>query len=159
MAAINRSPTPPQVLFSASGIGFYGYGDPKEVFTESSDAGNDFLSRVTQDWEAAANQTANGCRLVIGRIGLVLGLDEGILGKLTPIFETGLGGVMGSGLQGMSWVHIYDLVDFIAHALLNERTEAFTIASPRTRSPTVSSARPLRKRSAGPASLKFPDWP
>lgn len=123
VAAINRSPTPPQVLFSTSGIGFYGYGDPKEVFTESSDAGNDFLSRVTQAWEAAANQTANGCRLVIGRIGLVLGLDEGILGKLTPIFETGLGGVMGSGRQGMSWVHIYDLVDFIAHALLNERTE------------------------------------
>jgi uncharacterized protein (TIGR01777 family) len=40
----------------------------------------------------------------------VLGAEGGALGKLLPIFRAGLGGVVGSGEQWMSWIHLADQV-------------------------------------------------
>ena len=90
--AINECKNPPKVFFSASATGFYGHGDAQSPFDENCNAGNDFLAQVSEQWESAAKEVNTDTRLVIGRISLVLGLEEGLLGKLTPLFDAGLGG-------------------------------------------------------------------
>jgi uncharacterized protein (TIGR01777 family) len=51
------------------------------------------------------------------RTGLALGLDGGALAKLLPIFKAGAGGVVASGRQWYSWIHIDDLVGIYLHAI------------------------------------------
>jgi hypothetical protein len=57
------------------------------------------------------------CRVVVLRLGIVLGPDGGALGKMLPVFRAGLGGPVGSGQQWMSWIHRPDLCRLIAAAL------------------------------------------
>tara|TARA_Y100000589_G_scaffold332232_1_gene390579 strand:- start:8638 stop:9567 length:930 start_codon:yes stop_codon:yes gene_type:complete len=109
----------PKTIINASAIGFYGTS-LKTEFTEVSQSGNDFLAKTCAEWEAAAQQKPFFTRLVIFRIGIVLGNDGGALGKMLPIFKLGLGGPIGNGNQWMSWIHRIDLCDLIISAL-NEK--------------------------------------
>ena len=112
--------TKPDVLVCASAIGYYGdSGD--ENFTEVSPVGTDFLANVCQEWEAEAQKAdALGIRVVLVRIGLVLGLGGGLLTQVLPPFRMGVGGRLGSGRQWMSWIHVDDVVGIVLHALENE---------------------------------------
>ena len=107
----------PQVVVSASAIGYYGdRGD--ELLDESSPPADDFLARVCQEWEAAASPlTELGVRLVQLRIGIVLGPDGGALGQMLGPFQMFIGGPIGSGRQWLSWIHRDDLVGIVAYAL------------------------------------------
>lgn len=111
----------PRVLVSASAIGYYGdRGD--EVLTESSEPGDDFLSRVCREWEEAAVPAAEaGVRVVNPRIGLVLSGEGGALEKMLTPFKLGAGGRIGSGEQYMSWIALDDLVGVLMRALTDER--------------------------------------
>ena len=111
--------TKPNVLVCASAIGYYGdSGD--ERFTEVSAPGNDFLAEVCQEWEAEAQKATDlGIRVVTVRIGLVLGLGGGLLAQVLPPFKMGVGGILGSGRQWMSWIHVDDVVGIMLHALEN----------------------------------------
>lgn len=110
---------PPQVLLSASAIGWYGNrGD--EVLTESSKAPepSDFLSEVCVDWEAAtAPATDAGIRTVLMRTGIVLTPSGGALGRMITPFRLGLGGRIASGKQWMSWISLEDEIGAILHLL------------------------------------------
>jgi uncharacterized protein (TIGR01777 family) len=112
--------TKPDVLVCASAIGYYGdSGD--EHFTEVSPAGTDFLAKVCQEWETEAQKAGEfGVRVVMVRIGLVLGLGGGLLTQVLPPFKMGVGGILGSGRQWMSWIHVGDVVGIVIHALENE---------------------------------------
>jgi uncharacterized protein (TIGR01777 family) len=117
--ALARQSRRPQVLVSASAIGYYGSrGD--EILTENSNPGSDFLSGVVVDWERAA-QTAEtqGIRVVSLRLGVVLGKDGGALPKMLPPFRLGLGGRLASGQQWMSWIHVDDVIGLVRFALEN----------------------------------------
>ncbi len=106
-------PHPPRVLCSASAIGFYGVrGD--EPLDDSSPRGTGFLADLCEQWEAA-NQPASqrDIRTVQCRIGVVLSTKGGALGKMLGPFRAGIGGVLGSGKQYISWVALADLVDAI----------------------------------------------
>jgi uncharacterized protein (TIGR01777 family) len=116
VAAIQALPTPPSVLVSGSAVGYYGTSTEAR-FNESSPAGADFLGQLCRDWETAATAVPPGCRLVILRLGIVLGPDGGALGKMLPVFRAGFGGPVGSGRQWMSWIHRHDLCRLIATAL------------------------------------------
>ena len=113
-------PRPPHTLVAASAIGFYGdRGD--EVLDESSAPGDDFLSEVGQAWEeAAAPAREAGIRVVHLRIGIVLTPAGGALGQMLLPFRMGVGGVIGSGRQYMSWVALDDVLGGILHALRTE---------------------------------------
>ena len=108
--------TPPPVLVSASAVGAYGSSE-EERFVESSPPASDFLGQLCQDWEAAALAAPQACRVVVLRLGIVLGPDGGALGKMLPVFRAGLGGPVGSGKQWMSWILRHDLCRLIAAAL------------------------------------------
>ena len=116
--AITKTKKPPKVLINASAIGFYGT-NPKNQFTEESNPGKDFLASLCQEWENLASEKPRRTRLVIIRIGIVLAKDGGALGKMLPIFRSGLGGPIGDGEQWMSWIHRTDLCNIFKESIRN----------------------------------------
>ncbi|BFM40057.1 TIGR01777 family oxidoreductase [Synechocystis sp. LKSZ1] len=114
--AIGQATQKPQVLISTSAIGYYGTSETAS-FTETSPAGTDFLAQVCQAWESAAKQVESlGVRLVILRLGIVLG-NGGALAKMLPPFQLFAGGPIGSGQQWFSWIDQEDLLRLIQFAL------------------------------------------
>jgi len=112
----------PSVFVSASAIGYYGTSETAE-FEENSAAGDDFLATVCKEWEAAAQPVKNaGTRLVILRLGIVLGMG-GALAKMVPAFRLFAGGPIGTGKQWFSWIHRDDVVNLILYALQNPQIE------------------------------------
>ena len=115
--AIELATVKPQVLINASAIGYYGTSETSK-FDETSPAGTDFLAEVCTAWETAAQAvTANGTRVVILRLGIVLGENGGVLGKMLAPFSAFVGGPIGSGNQWFSWIHRDDVVKLIIAAL------------------------------------------
>jgi uncharacterized protein len=107
----------PGVLVSASAIGYYG-DRGEETLTEASPPGNDFLSQLSSDWEAAAMGAEKlGIRTVISRFGIVLSKSGGALPRMLTPFRLGVGGKLGSGKQWMSWVALDDVVGAIRQAI------------------------------------------
>jgi uncharacterized protein (TIGR01777 family) len=111
-----------EAFVSASGIGFYGAINGEGICTENTLPANDFIGTICQEWEKSADLMAGlGIRTVKIRTGLVLGKDDGILGKLIPIFKRGLGSALGSGKQYMPWIHVHDLCMMYIEAIENEK--------------------------------------
>ncbi|MBX9693593.1 MAG: TIGR01777 family oxidoreductase [Cyanobacteria bacterium] len=114
---------PPEVLVSASAIGFYG-DRADEVLNEESSAGTGFLAELCRDWEEATRPAKqSGIRVANLRIGVVLSPRGGALTKMLPAFQIGAGGNIGSGRQWMSWISVDDLTGAINHALTHKGLE------------------------------------
>lgn len=117
VSAIIAADSSPEVLISASGIGLYGDGGD-EVLTEDASPGDDFFARLCVDWEAEAQRaTEAGTRVVLARLGIVLGLGGGAVGAMLRPARLGLGGPLGRGDQWWSWIHLTDVVDALVHLL------------------------------------------
>ena len=118
-------------FFSTSAVGYYGFHEDEEL-TENLAAGNDFLARLSSDWEQEAMRAQNkGARVVITRFGIVLGKNGGAIGQMLPLFKYFLGGPLGNGRQWFSWVHMQDLAE--AFIFLLQHTEisgAVNLCSP-----------------------------
>lgn len=149
----------PACLINGSAVGWYGLRDGDAPLTEHAGARPAFVHDVCAAWEGAAAQIAErGVRVVMLRIGLVLGVNGGMLAKLLTPFEFGGGGVMGSGRQWMPWIEQDDLI----------RAIAFAIATPALSGPVNAVApnpvrnevftRDLAAALHRPAVLRFPDW-
>jgi uncharacterized protein len=110
----------PGVLVSQSGAGWYGHrGD--ERLDESAPAGDDFLARLSVDWEAEARRAEElGVRVVVNRCGMVLSPTGGALAKMLPFFKAGIGGPVAGGRQYVPWVHLDDVVGAILFELDTE---------------------------------------
>lgn len=110
VAALGKSNQEGKHLFSASGIGYYGYHD--DLCEEESPPGDSFLARLAVDWEAEALKArTGGTRVVLCRFGIVLGKQGGALKRSIPLFNLHLGGSWGSGEQWFSWIHERDVID------------------------------------------------
>ncbi|MCX7663955.1 MAG: TIGR01777 family oxidoreductase [Gemmataceae bacterium] len=107
-----ETPSQVKVWLSASGIGYYGnYEANSTEFIEGDKAGSGFLAQVALDWENATQpERLSGIRVVQTRIGIVLDRSEGFLPIVSRPFRYYLGGVIGTGQQWISWIHIQDLV-------------------------------------------------
>jgi uncharacterized protein (TIGR01777 family) len=117
--AVRQLSKPPQVLVSASAIGYYG-DRGSEILREESAAGTGFLAEVCRDWEAATEVASRaGIRVVHLRTGIVLSARGGALAKMLLPFRMGVGGKIGSGKQYMSWIDIDDHVSAIVHVIRN----------------------------------------
>lgn len=113
--SIVRATAKPSVFISASAIGIY---DSVHTHTESSLAyANTFLADVCRKWEEEAMKSQDSTRVVIFRLGVVLGEEGGALKKMHLPFSIGAGGKTGNGKQAMSFIHIADLVDAIIFAI------------------------------------------
>ena len=120
----------PQVMISFSAVGYYG-NDPAIDFDESHSAGSDWLAGVARDWEReAAAVQEYGVRLLICRLGVVLG-PGGFLQRLALPFRLFVGGPAGDGRQWISWIHRDDVLAVVCEALKNERFEGtFNLTAP-----------------------------
>ena len=106
----------PAVLVQASGVGYYGLGDPP--VTEQSRKGAGFAADVVEGWEAAAEPARDaGIRVVALRQAPILDRHEGPVGRMRLPFRLGLGGRVGSGSQWWCWVSLPDVVRVYLHAL------------------------------------------
>lgn len=112
-----------ELVLSGSAIGVYGsYPDDDQQgagFTEQSANGTGFAAQLCRDWEAVGHEFEALCqRLVILRTGVVLGTHGGMLARLWLPFSLALGGVIGSGKQVLSWIHMDDYcraINFISN--------------------------------------------
>jgi len=107
-------------LLSGSAVGYYGFRDDEEL-DESSGPGDDFLAGVVKEWEGEAKRVENyGARVVLCRIGVILGRDGGALSKMLSVFKWGLGSPLGSGSQWFSWIALHDLVNIFLFLMANK---------------------------------------
>jgi uncharacterized protein (TIGR01777 family) len=141
---------------SASALGYYGdQGD--DILTESAKGGDDFLSKVSCDWETAARAAENEqTRVVTTRFGIIISRDGGAMAKMIKAFKSYMGGPLGDGRQWFSWMHMADLAAAIR----------FIIDHPKLHGPiNFCSPHPIRNREltrmlaralARPAIIKVP---
>ena len=116
--AIEASTTPPSVLVCASGVNYYAMGPGSHG--EADPMGEGFLAEVCANWEAEAMRArTTGTRVVCMRTGIVLDPLGGALGKMLPAFLAGMGGPIGSGKQGFSWIAMDDLLDLYEWSIWN----------------------------------------
>lgn len=120
---IGRAHHKPRLMISGSAIGYYGVqslGD-LNTLTEDAPAQGIFMSEICQDWEASAQAVRrHGIALSVLRLGIVLGpcsAGQGALPKMLLPLRLGLSGVVGHGQQGVSWVHLADVLGAIAHLM------------------------------------------
>jgi uncharacterized protein len=113
--AIAAASVKPRVLVSASAVGYYGNRPASERVDENAKPGDDFLARLCVDWEAASERARDvGVRVVNPRIGVVFGPGDGPLKLMALPFKLFVGGKLGSGEQGISWIHLDDAVAALA---------------------------------------------
>ena len=117
-----------QKFISASAIGYYGETGNRAV-SEADRGGEDFLSVVCREWEAAAD-LAGDIPTIKLRTGLVLDPTGGALGRMLPLFRFGLGGKLGSGKQWWSWITLHDEIRAIKFLLESKITGAVNLTSP-----------------------------
>ena len=102
------------------------------MLTEADKPGDDFLARLTVEWEASTAPVALlGVRHVSIRSGVVLSPTEGALYRLLLPFKLFAGGPMGSGRQGFSWIHPIDETAAIRFLIENSAASgAFNLCAP-----------------------------
>ena len=158
VALVARLTSAPRLFVSASAIGYYGVrGD--ELVDEEGHCTQDFQSQLCRQWEAAARACEeHGTRVVILRIGVVLGADGGALPQLALPVRFGLGAVLGSGRQWISWIHIEDLVSLFEFAMQGpDLAGAFNAVSPEP-VPQSQLQRALADTLHRPLWLRVPAW-
>ncbi|MEM9413024.1 MAG: DUF1731 domain-containing protein, partial [Planctomycetota bacterium] len=140
------------------------YGDPPNcICTESSAFGYGLAPYVAKEWEAElANSIHESQRGVVLRTSFVIGRNRGAgggaLSRLRTVTRIGLGGRIGSGTQGMSWIHESDMNRVFERAICDTAMRGVYIAS----SPNPVSQREfmmsLRRSLRIPIGLPAAEW-
>lgn len=121
----------PEVLLSASAIGYYGHhGD--EALDESGIVTPGFAQDLCQQWEQLALATrALGTRVCLLRFGVVLDKGGGAFTQMQQPFNFGIANWMGHGRQYLSWVHRKDVTRALQFLLQHTELDgAFNITAP-----------------------------
>jgi len=120
IAALAQHADQEMILLNASAVGYYGFRDDEEL-DESGSPGDDFLAAVVREWETEAIKAGeSGARVVLCRLGVILGRDGGALTKMLPVFKWGIGSPLGTGKQWFSWVALPDLVNIFLFLMENK---------------------------------------
>lgn len=155
-----ESPPPVWVQMSTAHI----YGDPPDVWCDEASAfGYGLAPFVARAWEKAfAVAVLPSQRQVVLRTSFVLGRDRGVgcgaLVKLRRLARLGLGGRVGTGRQGISWIHEDDLNRLFERALNDATTSGAYIASSPQPVSQIEFMRALRRAIGMPVGLPTPAW-
>ncbi len=154
------SPPPVWVQMSTAHI----YGDPpKLICTEESAFGYGLAPFVGRAWEEAFHASVlPSQRGVVLRTSFVLGRNRGAgggaLDTLGMLARVGLGGKVGSGTQGMSWIHEADMNRLFERGLTNSAMQGTYIASAPHPVSQVEFMRELRRAVGMPFGLPAFSW-
>ena len=155
-------------LIQASAVGIYGYEQPVGVegssdsrgCVETDAVGNGFAAELCSDWESVSLRKGQSVcnRVLILRLGIVLGQGGGLLKKLLPVYWLGLGGPIGSGRQPFPWVHLKDVVGFIDFVAKNSDAQgSYNLVAPQHTIQGVF-AKALSKALTRPCVFRTPAW-
>ncbi|PZX16384.1 hypothetical protein LX69_01878 [Breznakibacter xylanolyticus] len=148
----------PEVFISTSAVGIYNHIDIHDEFSEQYD--HSFLAEVCQQWEAEAMTvlTHTQVRLVIFRLGVVLGRQGGAFPKMRRPFCFFLGGRMASGEQWFPFVHIKDVLSAFWFACNNTKAGGiYNLTAPQNIT-NRKFAQVLGKTLHRPSWLPVPQW-
>ncbi len=160
--AMRRINTPPPVWVQMSTAHIY--GDPPTVTcTEDSAFGMGIAPQVGRAWEGAFHASALPTqRQVILRTSFVIGRDlgagGGALSRLRTLVRFGLGGTVGSGTQGMSWIHETDMNRLFERALTDATMQGAYIATAPNPVPQRLFMKELRRAMRMPIGLPAFEW-
>ena len=116
-----------KAVVSASGIGWYGADavpGQSKPFIESDKPDKKFIGETCRLWEQSIEPVEQlGKRLVKLRFGIVLSKKGGALEEFIKPLRFGIAGILGSGKQVISWIHIDDLCRLIIYAIENENLQ------------------------------------
>jgi uncharacterized protein (TIGR01777 family) len=154
------NPPPVWVQMSTAHI----VGDPPTVWCdEDSPPGHGIAPFVGTAWEAAYQQSVLPAqRPVILRTSFVIGRDRGCgggaLARLSLLTKLGLGGRVGSGQQGFSWIHETDLNRLFQRAIEDSTMQGVYIASSPSPVPQRTFMAELRRAIHVPIGLPAFEW-
>lgn len=156
--SLRRTNPGPKFFICASAIGFYGDTE-NQIVDEASQGGDGFLAETCQLWENAARglESAN-VRTCLVRLAPVLCTEGGILQKMLPLFNAGLGGPLGSGDQWMSWIAMDDAVEIFKYLVENEEQSGIFNAVAPTPCSNSEFAKTLGKAVGKQTPVRVPSW-
>ena len=107
------------------------YGDSlNTICTESSSFGYGLAPYVGKMWERAYLEVVpKNMKQVIVRTSFVLGKEGGALQRMASLTSLALGGTLGHGKQGISWIHEDDMSQLLIQAIENNTMSGAYIAS------------------------------
>ncbi len=160
--ALRRVDSPPPVWVQMSTAHIYG-DPPCVVCTEDSAFGGGSAPFVGRAWEDEFRASVLPLqRAVVLRTSFVVGRDRGAgggaFGTLSRLARLGLGGTVGSGTQGMSWIHETDMNRLFERALSDPVMRGAYIASSPNPLSQKAFMREVRRAIGMPLGLPAPSW-
>ena len=136
------------------------YGDPpKAMCDEDSAFGYGLAPMVGKAWEKAYLESVpKGMRQVILRTSFVLGKSGGAFPKMKMLARLGLGGRVGQGLQGISWIHEEDMNRLMARAIADETMQGVYVATSPNPVSQAGFMRTLRRAIRMPIGFPVSEW-
>jgi uncharacterized protein (TIGR01777 family) len=136
------------------------YGDPPEdVCDEDSSFGWGLAPFVAREWEKTfARGAPSTMRQVILRTSFVLGKHGGALRQLSRVVRWGLGGTVGHGRQGISWIHEQDMDRLFERAIFDDSMRGTYIATAPNPVSNAEFMREMRSAHHVPIGLPAASW-
>lgn len=154
---VRRAASPPPVWVQMSTA--HRYGDSELECDEDAPFGYGLAPTVGAAWEEAFAQACpEGVRRVVLRTSFVLGHSGGALPQLARLARLGLGGTVGTGRQGMSWLHEADMNAMFERALTDTSMQGAYIASAPEPLPNKAFMAELRRAVRRPVGLPTFAW-
>lgn len=156
--AIRKINSPPHTWIQMSTAHIYG-DPPKAICTENSPYGYGLAPFIGHAWEKAYDEAVlPNMRKVILRTSFVIGRAGGALPRLALLARIGLGGKVGHGNQGISWLHQEDMNRLFIRAITNEQMKGIYIATAPNPVSNAEFMRQLRKAMGIPIGLSAMSW-
>ena len=160
--AVRTVDAPPPVWVQMSTAHIHG-DPPHATCTEDSPFGYGLAPFVARAWEEEFRASVlPSQRAVILRTSFVIGRDRGVgngaLARLLPLTRLGLGGTIGSGTQGMSWIHETDMNRLFERAITDPTMQGVYIASAPNPVSQQVFMRELRRATGMPFGLPAFSW-
>jgi len=129
--AFEKATRRPGIFIQTSGINRYGLSGAG-VADEATAAANDFLARLTVQWEDATLSIETlGVRRIVTRNAVVVAKRGGLFPLMTLSVRLFFGGNFGGGQQAMNWIHIEDYVNAVRFLIENENARgAYNLIAP-----------------------------
>jgi NAD dependent epimerase/dehydratase family enzyme len=136
------------------------YGDPPTaVCDETSAYGYRLAPTVGKACEDAFDASApSTTRRAVLRTSFVLDRSGGALDKLVRLARFGLGGKVGSGKQGFSWIHELDMNRLFVRAIANDDMNGAYIATAPNPVSNAEFMRELRRALGVPFGMPAARW-
>lgn len=156
--ALKQTNNPPKIWIQMATAHIYG-DPPRAICTEESATGYGLAPTVGKVWEETFKESLpESTRGVIMRTSFVIGKNGGALKSLSKIVKLGLGGKVGSGNQGMSWLHELDFNRFVHQSLEENKFEGIYILSSPKPVSNKEFMKKLRRTLRMPLALPTPEW-